>query len=172
MLSLVAVKAKRLWKEWKELGKRLNPQLLSYSGFQIFFEIPTSLPLSIFTGPGWIFPFQADVISGLQVSQYPVCCCHWLLQKITHSLWSERTSFLAVFATVWKVMPGKRNSTYHLSNLYDVRVYSFLLLTCLLKGGFLNLPGTKPREGTECLEGTLLHTQKFAFPIPLAKSSD
>lgn len=69
-------------------------------------------------------------------------------------------------------MPGKRNSTYHLSNLYDVRVSSFLLLTHLLKGGFLNHPGTEPREGAECLEGTLLYTQKFAFPIPLVISSD
>lgn len=97
-----------------------------------FFLIPTSLPLLIFTGPGWIFPFQADVIPGLQVSQYPVCCCCWLLQTLTHSLWSERASFLPVFAAVWKVMPGKRNSTYHLSYLYDVRVSSFLLLTHLL----------------------------------------
>lgn len=137
-LSPVVVKAKRLRKEWKESGERLNPQLLSCSGFQMFFEIPTGLPFWIVSEPGWIFPFQADVIPGLQVSQYPVCWCHWLL--LTHSLWPERAFFLPGFAAVWKVMPGKRNSTYCLSSLYDVRVPSFLLLTHLFKGGPLNCP--------------------------------
>lgn len=130
----MAVKARRC-KNNERNQKRSLIHNISSSEFQVFFKIP---PISLF---------------------------YWAMAELSisgwcHSLWSERTSFLPIFAAAWKVMPRKRD---------DVRVSFLLFFIHLFKGGPIHHPDTEPLGGTECWEGTQVYIRKLSLSHSTSK---
>ena len=154
----VAVKTRRLKKEGKESEKGFDPQPLLLWFARVFWNTHQSSYFHIhwtrakFSIPGWCHPQTAGfLIPHLLVQRlWPTCS----------SLWEHPSYFCcSLECDAWKkglhLLPVKspwRQSLF------------LLLLTHLFK--------EDTWEGAECREGTQLHTQRFLFPILLAKHSN